>query len=497
MLINAQKLPAGHRIDADLCIIGGGAAGITLASRFDGSALTVCLLESGALEFDPVPQALCEGEYVGEVPSLDARYLTDSRRRVFGGTTSIWAGYVRPLEVIDFEKRDWVPESGWPFGYAHLEPYYNAASDFLGIGRFDQDNPDTGRAPSLFEGPDCRERVFRFAPKRFGPEHSGRLRESGNITVFLNASATELVPTSGGKAVASLRAGSPAGARITVRARQWVLAAGGIENARLLLVSGGQDGRGLGNDRDLVGRYFMEHSFIPWGLGPVFIWGRHAMDLYRFHNESDPRALFVFSSEDLMRRERLLNVSMSLENPATPEMFSSFDRALIQASGPVDSERLDDESYAPPQAHRLTFLCETAPNRNSRVTLGNRRDALGMPRVVLDWRLSGREVETIHIYADVMSRRIAERGLGRMKVEPSLDRLLGLLSRDAHHHMGTTRMNDDPSKGVVDADGRVHGLRNLWVAGSSVFPTSGAANPTFTIVALALRLADRLRTELT
>jgi choline dehydrogenase-like flavoprotein len=280
-----------------------------------------------------------------------------------------------------------------------------------------------------------------------------------------------------------------------VRARSFVIAAGGIENPRLLLASNGVQAAGLGNQHDQVGRFFMEHAVVHWGLGPAFIWARHPMLRYRIRGPG-PESLqvhFVYPREEVARRARRLSILMSFEARARENLFSDFDRSLMQATAWTDAHAGLGPGAVPPEKLRTIFLCESAPNPASRITLTHERDALGMPRVKLAWKLTGLEVETLAWFAGLMSRRIGELGLGRMKVEPRPEELVGMLSPNAHHHMGTTRMHDDPKQGVVDANCRVHGISNLYIAGSSVFPTSGAANPTFTLLALALRLADHLK----
>jgi choline dehydrogenase-like flavoprotein len=480
VIVDARELPPDHTIEADVCIVGAGAAGIALARYLGDAGVSVCLIESGGRDLHSPTQALYQGEYAGDVPTLDARYLVDSRRRVLGGTTSMWAGQCRPLEPIDFERRDWIPHSGWPLTREELDPWYRAASDLLHIPPFVEKEPQRAGERSYFEGPDTTERLFRVRPLRFGIEHEQALANSRNIACYLHANALELVTAESGAVVERLRVATLTGLRATVRARRFVVAAGGIENPRLLLASNGVQLAGLGNQHDQVGRFFMEHSVVHWGLGPAFIWGRNPMWRYRIRGPG-PEALqvhFIYPTEEARARDR---------------MFGEFDRTLMQATAWTDAEPGQGPGAEPPSKLRTVFMCESAPNPASRITLTGEKDALGMPRVKLTWKLTGREVETLSWFADLMSRRIGELGLGRMKVEAGPEDLVGMLSPDAHHHMGTTRMHDDPKQGVVDSNCRVHGVSNLYMAGSSVFPTSGAANPTFTLLALALRLANHLK----
>lgn len=525
VILDARDLDDGFHLEADLCIVGTGAAGLTLAALLDDSKISICLLESGGYESEPDTQDLYRGNVVGGVPTVHDNYLHLGRLRFFGGTTNHWGGLCRTLDPMDFEQRDWVPHSGWPFSRSYLDPYYQRASEFMGIGEFDTNNPDSSDAalPSPFDDDLFEGRVFRIRPRRFGPELRKQVAESKNLRLVHHANAVEIVTAESGGAVEQIRVATLTGRRGRVSARQFVLATGAIENSRLLLASNRQQRDGVGNQHGLVGRFFMEHPVTEIGMGPMLVWPGVPLRIYRYHGfdgpESSPdpadrlarmqrwlepgpgerpdvRMQVLYLKESVVRRRRRLNTALVMKfSPDQHDEIVGFDRSFARAS--LDVDRASDSGAARPlpQVAHTTYMCEHAPNPESRVTLSDVRDALDMPRVTLSWRLSGSEVESIYDFAETLARNVAARGHGRLKF-PTPPRRLPEVMAWGWHHMGTTRMNRDPKQGVVDPDCRVHAMDNLYVAGSSVFPTSGAANPTFTIIALAVRMAEHLKHRL-
>jgi choline dehydrogenase-like flavoprotein len=330
-------------------------------------------------------------------------------------------------------------------------------------------------------------RNLQVAPVRFGEVHRAAIASAANVDAFLHANALELVASASGASVESLRVATLSGGRFEVRARVFVLAAGGIENARLLLASNRVHARGIGNARDLVGRFFMDHPHLA---SAVFLPVRSDLELELYHPHRRGRVsntAVLVPSEAVQRRERLLGSWLGVASEGT---LPGFERSLARMVHAL--ERAPGEP-----ASRAIFLLavgEQAPNPQSRVRLTDERDALGLPRVQLEWRLSAIDKRSLLRAHRLVARELARAGLGRLQI---------LLEEDeaawpedlagGRHHMGTTRMHPDPAEGVVDASCRVHGVANLYVAGSSVFPTSGAASPTLTLVALAIRLADRIQ----
>jgi choline dehydrogenase-like flavoprotein len=480
MLLDARQVDRDATLEADLCVVGAGAAGITLARALAATPLRVVLLESGGLE----PHAPTQALYRGRVFGRNYFTLDSCRTRQLGGSTNCWRGMCRPLDALDFEERDWLPGSGWPFGAELLRPYYERAQQVLRLEGFDYAGArwaSAGRPPLPFAGDEIETRVFQVAAHRFGELYRAELERAPNLRTLLFANAVGFETDPEGRAVQGVRVACLDGNRFRVRARANVLACGGIENARLLLASQ------LGNAHDLVGRHFMEHPHVVAG---VLLPSSEALPLglYRAHASGRVQvAGYLTSSEALRRRERLLAWCAFLaQEVELPEFEQGLARVVREIDGAAGGPAA--------RAIFLTSELEQAPNPASRVRLIEERDALGLPRVQLEWRLSAVDKQSARRHQEILGAALGRAGLGRLQI---------LLSEDerawpedlggGRHHMGTTRMHADPRRGVVDADGRVHGLANLYVAGSSVFPTAGAANPTLTIVALALRLAEHLR----
>jgi FAD dependent oxidoreductase len=265
VLIDAHKVPEGRTVETEVCIVGAGAAGITLALEFVNQPFRVCLLESGSLEFDQATQSL----YDGEIAGLPYTSLKAARARYFGGTTNHWNGWCRPLDEIDFQTREWIPHSGWPFGRAHLEPYYKRAQKICQLGPFNYDAEawQTQDAPSLpLAGGRVITTVFQFSPPtRFGQLYRDEIVHARNISTYLRANVLEIEATKTGKTVTRLRVACLQGNKFWISAKFFILATGGIENARLLLASNKVYAAGLGNQNGIVGRFFMDHVNLDSG----------------------------------------------------------------------------------------------------------------------------------------------------------------------------------------------------------------------------------------
>jgi choline dehydrogenase-like flavoprotein len=475
VLADAHSIPNGAAIDADVCIVGAGAAGITVARELTAPTRRVVLLESGFDEPDPATQSLYDGESRG-VPYFALGDET-TRTRQFGGSTNQWNGECRPLNELDFETRTWLPNSGWPFDLAHLRPYYDRAQTVCELGPYGYtaiDEPLDGAVEHT---------VIQYsAPTRFGPQSRDAFARAESTTVYRGANAVDLAMTPSGRALERVEVATIAGTRFTVRARAFVLATGGIENARLLLASDGVARGGIGNARDLVGRCFMEHLYLDDAARIVA--DRRFRATFGTARRLDGHRVrsALTLSDSIQRSERLPGSTFVVGAPSSTGGRRSRARATVRRA--VEAFR---SSMAVPVKH----IQEQVPNPESRVLLADDRDRLGSRRAVLDWRVSDED----RVAAARSHRILRAAGIGRV-VDSLLDARTewppGL--RGGRHHMGTTRMHADPTRGVVDGDCRVHGVANLYVAGSSVFPTSGTANPTLTIVALALRLADHLGT---
>lgn len=495
MIFDSSEVENGSTLRADVCIIGSGPAGASIALALRWAKLDVLLLESGGFDPELRVQDLYRGRLAGR------RYfpLETCRMRYFGGSSNCWEGFCRPLEPQDFESRDWAPYSGWPFGREHLDPYYRRAERLLAVkGRsFDPEAwSRPGNPPWKLEGGRVVSGVIRFSrPVRFGGAFRHTLRAAKNVRVVLHASVVRLALRRDGGALRGLYAKRTlGGGGFRVEARRYVLACGGIENARILLASNDVRQAGVGNGRDLVGRFFMEH---PHSRLEGLILASPRLPSQRFYElNSDKRGNsfwgYLTLTPRAFARERLLNFATGVadKKPPPDPLAKSLGRVIADMDAP-DSPLPEQPSLLP-----LTTWSEQAPNPESRVTLIRDRDALGMPRVRLDWRLGGIDKHTVRRGHGVLAEDLGRSGMARFKLTLTDDPEFSERTSGGRHHMGTTRMHTDPKRGVVDANGAVHGVPNLLIAGSSVFPTSGSANPTLTIVALALRMADHLKKEL-
>jgi choline dehydrogenase-like flavoprotein len=544
MIIDARFLSPAAAIETDVCIIGSGPAGITLAREFANQSFKVCLLESGGWEFDPEIQSLSDGTAIGD-PYPE---VSSTRLRQFGGTAHTWEGQngykeygfrCLPLDRIDFEQRDWLPYSGWPFTKAHLDPFYARAHQVCQIGAYDYNVEawEDRRAVRLpFQSDRVMTSISQYGGRSpFTTQYPHELKQTPNITTILYATAIELVTDQTNQIVTRVRIAVSPQQQIWLSAKIFIVATGGMENARLLLASNHQQPAGLGNQHDLVGRFFMDRPILKGILLP----DRHQLleqtalyDIYR--TQGVPVMARVQLTEDLMRREHLLNNGAQLfprplphQREATlavrsliasigdrqpiPDLLKRLRVALrgsdyLMAAGfwavirQLPTFRRGDWSYLPHEKRRFSQFevfsqIEQAPDPDNRVKLSSQRDRFGQPQVELHWRLNDIDIQNAHRIQAIWAEEFEQAGLGELQFADN--RKDWQVEKPAmHHHMGATRMHIDPKQGVVDANCQVHNLANLFIAGSSVFPTSGYANPTLTIVALAIRLADHIKTQL-
>lgn len=521
MIQDARQLPDGAEIQTDLCIIGAGPAGLSIATTLARSGRELCLVESGGWEPDAATQSLAAGENAG----LPYYPLDANRQRCIGGTLRLWAGWCRPLDPLDLQARDWVPESGWPLEAGDLDSYYLRAHALLHLDPAVYDLEfweKILRTPSLsFPTDELVTRVYRLAETGVLLATSGAFLVSApNVRLLTHGNAMEFRTDSTGGRVDGLRAGCLNGRRFRVRARQYVLATGAIENARLLLLSDRGHPNGLGNAFDQVGRNFMEHLHFQSGGIRLADPASFPGPLY-FRSSLRDTIARIFPTPPTMRRERILNSCTMLEPilPGLPfRVLHQLEKWMFAADRVAVRSRIATHlvrryagraaaaafrqgnpllSTRAPGTLLFAHTLEQAPNADSRVTLGSGLDALGMRRARLDWKTTDLDRHTARRIRDLVTEGFLRAGLGTAlpaNQDPETGWPPEPLQGSRGHHMGTTRMHPDPKHGVVDADCRVHGVDNLFIAGSSVFPTSGAGTPTLTILALALRLADHLQT---
>jgi choline dehydrogenase-like flavoprotein len=522
MLRDLRSLPKSEKLEFDLCVIGSGAAGLSIAREFLTTSLRVAVLEAGGLEYDQESQFLYSGEIIG----LNYFPLDSCRLRMFGGTTEHWAGYCAIFKPEDFEPVPWVAHSGWPIGLHDLLTYYDRAVELSQLPpegwnqEFWRKWHDT--VPLPLRASEIGHDMFLIRPMRFGQEWRGLFERSDNIDVYLHAPVVEIMIDERSKRVTSVAIRTVNRNEYRLAARYFVLATGGIENARLLLASNSSLPAGLGNTNDLVGRFFTDHVGVQAGLfKPADPW--LDLDQYRPNSVGSASTLFQLDMPiDVVMREQLVPASVRLigvehDKARSPGMRSmrSIRGALLRGEIPSDlgphianilSDLGNVASFAsdvvrhgqiPIDRVECWVGLSPAPNPESRVTLSAERDDLGLPIAQLDWRLSPIDKRSARWMIEAFAAEAAAAGLGRTKILLTDDD--GFQSenfRPAYHHIGTTRMADDPKQGVVDRHCRVHGIQNLFISGSSVFPTSGDGTPTLMLVALAVRLADHLKERL-
>ncbi|WP_454289051.1 GMC oxidoreductase [Rhizobium arsenicireducens] len=472
------------------------------------------------------------------------------RCRALGGSTHAWAGKSAPFDTIDFEPRPWVPYSGWPVDRRQIDASIVRAMEVLNLspkappGRFATEGLQS------FYWQFARSRIDRLDVMRFGRELLAQRPE--NTHVLLDASATHIGLSADGSRFSYVDVASINGKRARIEAQMCVLAASGIENAQLLLASNDVHARGIGNQYDVVGRYLMDHAAARvgrfssermtsvakrFGFFGVSHKGRAHMFMHGLaltpeiqEREGLLNAAVYFATErapddpwdalkKLLRRRStnpgrdLLTVAAGsgfiargigmriLSDERTPKIFKD---VVVNTAIRLSPNMVADEFQSRGLPHKLAGLrieaiCEQAPDPNSRISLSSRRDRFGVPLARAEWRLNDSERHTLLRIAELSRTALTSAALPTPTLEDwAVERRpQDIVIIDMAHTLGTTRMSASPRTGVVDENCRVHGLPNLYVAGGSVFPTSGHANPTLMILAFAIRLADHLNSELT
>ncbi|GAA4432678.1 GMC family oxidoreductase [Pontibacter saemangeumensis] len=511
MHTDARTLENGSLIEGDICIVGAGPAGISMALEWQNTPYKVILLEGGGFEVESDVQDLYRGQSIGQ------RYfpLQSARLHYFGGTSGHWAGFCSTLDPIDFQKRAWVPHSGWPIQFSDLDPFYPRAQKLLELGPYEYglnywQKQQPGLTPLPLDEKVFWNKVWQFSPPtRFGNTYRDAILKARNIHLYTYANAVDIRADENVSQVKEISVKNLAGKTHTVRARHFVLACSAIQNARLLLASDKQAPSGLGNDHDLVGRYFMEHLEVA--SADLFLTSPAALRLYLWEFFTTKMRTELAITAEKQEAYKILNGTASLwpkaqdtESPAFIDTFPDSAQATVREWEEREQQFKAGKTESKPPALYKQFSLftrmEQSPNPLSRVTLDREKDALGMPRVVLDWQLLPLEKRSIYKLYQLIGQQIGMAGIGRVRVQDWLQEENDTNWPDTlgggWHHMGTTRMHDDPKQGVVDADCKVHGIRNLYMAGSSCFTTGGAANPTLSLVALSLRLSDHLKQKI-
>jgi choline dehydrogenase-like flavoprotein len=546
LLLDSNELADDAVLSCELCIVGAGAAGITMALKLIDRGLDVLLLEAGGISPESATQDLYAGSVVDErLHSPIIRY----RQRMFGGTTTIWGGRCVPFDEIDFEHRDYVPHSGWPLERTALLPFYADANRLCEAGDFSYAAGEAFRRPlppmiAGFESDHfTTDTLERFScPTNFGRRYLHKLSSAPNLRVLLHANVTKIALNGSGDYVTGVTVRNLQQKRLRVTAKRFVLATGGLEVARLLLANRDVHPRGIGNQHDVVGRYYMCH--IAGVIGQIRIDG--ALD--RVHHGYDVSEEGIYCRRrlglraEVQRAQQLGNFVARLHHPRIadpahrnavlsllylgkflipyeygkrlsgddrPTFGSWAEHARNVLTGPLEGagfawhmlrdRKMAERKYpsviirSKANLYSLDFHAEQQPNPESRVSLSDEIDSLGIARLKVDWRYTAGDVDTVTRALALLAGDIRRSGVGTFDYDPVMvETEMTRYGAYGGHHIGTARMGSDPRSSVVDADCRVHGIDNLFIASSATFPTSGQANPTLTVAALALRLAAHL-----
>jgi choline dehydrogenase-like flavoprotein len=542
MIIEPSQLDSDE-LSCQVCIIGSGAAGIVLALELAKQRLDVVLVSGGGYEQSVADRKLYEGSID---PANPHEPLEENRHRAFGGGTKRWGGRLVPYEAIDLERRDFVPLSGWPIPFEDVASRFAqsakwcelAGDDFHRTTRpGDRDLPDTLGGGAIETTP-CER---WSTPTDFGIHYRGALAAADNIRVLIDYHAVDLRLDDDLARVESVKLVSRRGRAVRVAAKVFILAAGGLENPRILLASRSQIAGGVGNHSDMVGRCYMSH--LAGTHGRLALARPDKPPFYRFHKDRQGaylRRRFRLS-DNAQRRNRVMNVigfpfRPAIDDPShgdaalstlwlqemlrkgynRPVSWSTIARHLgnIAINTPAAWWNVARQIGARARSPRLPFVlphneraqdalffqAEQAPNPASRLKLSDEVDEFGMPRIRPEVRFSQVDFDTVTTFYRELDQALRAEQLGSIEYDERelIDSMVKSTKNfnSMAHHLGTTRMSSDPQLGVVDSDCRVHSVDNLYISGGSVFPTSGHANPTLTILALVLRLADHVAEQL-
>ena len=465
-------------LEAQVCVVGGGPAGIVTALELARLGIAVVLIEAGGKDGPGAGEESYSGISTGRPYPVQG-----SRLRWLGGTTNHWGGWVRPLDPIDFVDKPTLELPAWPISHADLQPWYERADRWCEVASqgydFGQLGLDgTGRVFDLAAGKVFQNGFFRVSPPtRFGQRYRSEIVESSELDCWTDLTAVEMIQSP--DRVRELRAVTTDGAETRIRADHFVLAMGGLEVPRLLLAQAEVPG----NQAGLVGACFMDH----FGLQPDRLLAADGLRYRMFDWQEQTIIPMLTPAEQLLEDEGLPNACIMLAatrpEPSLPAAYWS-NRAI---SGLEDVEGM---------TYDVIFINEPQPDPRSRLSLADEQDRFGLPRLQLHWHLPSDGFGPALKLVDRFRHFVGEAGIGRFQ----WSRRAGLPEDQTpgigYHHMGTTRMSATPDAGVTDSDCRVWDRDNLFIASSSVFPTAGYANPTLTICALASRLARHLADKL-
>ncbi len=508
---------------SDVCVVGGGVAGILLASRLSRSGMDVHLLEAGGLKIEERSQKLYRTDMAGQHHTGAA----EGRFRTFGGSSTRWGGQLLPYTEDVLHPPRFLGLPQWPIGLDEIEPHYRDLQEAMGVSPapFSSDLLKEFGRPEPFHSDDVRLRFSKCAPfnKRNLARTLGQDCLSAKpVTVFTHANVTSVDLCAAGDAVESVTAVNYGRVSFTFHSRQFVLCTGTIEVSRLLLSSTHVCPQGVGNSRDQVGRYFHDHIGVRAGVvGPAdrkrvirsFAPLVRGGTTYRAKLEATPKlrsemsllsvaGQFAIEEPQGSGAHRVRDLMRAVQQGSfsreTRREILALPSAAFNILGFLLAAKFRNRRFVSRQANVVLDLdVEQRPDRESRIRLSPETDPLGMRKAVLDWKISNEEHHSIRCYAQELDALFRRHSLATIPWNPSItaedDAWLASDRLDTFHMMGGARMGTDPATSVVDSSLKVHGVRNLYIVSCAVFPTGGSSNPTFTMMALAFRLADQLK----
>jgi len=553
MYIDGRQIPDGSILDAAVCIVGGGPAGITVARELLGSSISTIVVESGAWRPNRLVQALNDAEISPQSSHPPPQMY---RERRFGGTSTIWGGRCVPLRPRDFEPRPYMAGSGWPVRYDDFVPYYIKAMSYCEAGEFAFDPQHLQTLKPIIVGLKSEEIVVgleRFSPPTdFGRRYRAGFADAESHKILLDSTCTCLELDNSGRSIRQIECVTLGGNKFCIQAKHFVIAAGGLESVRLLAASNREGSAGIANSSGLLGRFYMSHlegtlgrlhvasgRDVAWNFArtPDGIYAKHYMRLsddvqqkhrlrntiFRLHhaNPMDPDhgdpvlSLMYIAKRFILAEYRRKITTIELDAlkrlPSPRRMFARHAGNVLRGPWPLMRflstwiynrhacyRRVPYVAlYSKPGVYPLDYNAEQTPLHDSRIFLVSDKDRFGVPKLKVDWRVSSEDIESIIASYRLIQRAVARTGVAMIAMDDD-----GLIEKARRtipvggHHIGTARMSAHSRCGVVNPQCRTHDVENLYIAGSAVFPTSGSANPTLTIVAMAIRIADHLKVAL-
>lgn len=524
MIIDTRELAESQEIDTDICILGGGVSGLVCAMELLKTNKKITVLESGGAVFDQTVQELYKAE---SKPSIFPNTM-HSRLRMLGGSSNHWENSTERLDSIDFEKREWVSDSGWPISYDEVAKHYPEAEQYCGVGsegyNFNYWKEKLNISDLVADSKALHTSILKAAlpPTRFYEVYKSRLLNKNNLDIYTYANLVDIEWESQSGKVVRAFFKSPKGTQYSIKAQVFVMSLGGIENTRMLLSFNEKYGNKLGNKNDLVGRYFMEHPVIR---------GAHLYPLKElnlgayqglFHQDQLIRARLKIK-ENVLRQKQLNNLRLFLlsqdkrilshgissmhivaSDLSKGEIPDHFGQHLVNILKDIDviadsiSRKVFDYQLSSDAdkfgGYQVLSMIEQTPTYDSRITLGESKDSLGLKKIKIKWKLSDQDKQRTWQAMSLLSKDPSILKVGRFRLLTEReDRIWGDQLGFSQHHIGTTKMSNNPNKGVVNPECLLNGTSNFYIGGSSVFPTGGHVPPTLTIVAMTIKLANDIQ----